>query len=142
MISVIIPVYNVEKYIIRCLESVKQQSYKDYEVILVDDCGQDNSIGLAKDYLEKNFPANSHIITHDCNKGLSAARNTGILAATGEFIYFLDSDDAITNDCLSLLYSYNRLRHGKIPVRTREKYFPQVSHKSSCRQQSTHSVIY
>ena len=106
MISVIIPVYNVEKYIIRCLESVKEQSFEDFEVILVDDCGNDKSMELGRKYIDENFPANSRVVSHECNQGLSAARNTGILEAKGDYVYFLDSDDAITSDCLSLLYSY------------------------------------
>lgn len=105
-VSIIIPVYKVEKYIIRCLESVKAQTFTDYEVILVDDCGGDNSIALAESYCEQYFPNNHKIIHHDHNKGLSEARNTGVRNCSGEFIYFLDSDDEITNHCLDKLIRY------------------------------------
>lgn len=103
-ISIIIPVYNVEKYIIRCLESVKSQTFSDFEVILVDDCGQDNSISLIKEYINKNNLINYTIVHHHKNRGLSAARNTGIKIAKGKYIYFLDSDDTISPNCIELLF--------------------------------------
>ncbi len=103
-VSIIIPVYNVEKYIIRCMDSVCQQTYNDIECILVDDCGNDNSITLAEEYINK-YSGKIHfkLLHHTQNKGLSGARNTGIRAATGDYIYFLDGDDAITPKCLFLL---------------------------------------
>lgn len=103
-VSIIIPVYNVEKYIIRCIDSVCKQTYNDIECILVDDCGNDNSITLAEEYIKK-YSGNIHfnLLHHTQNKGLSGARNTGIKAATGDFIYFLDSDDAVTPNCIATL---------------------------------------
>lgn len=99
-VSIVIPVYNVEKYIIRCLDSVFFQTYKDLEVILVDDCGSDNSIRLAQSYIAEKKLKKWRIVSHEKNKGLSAARNTGLLASQGAYIYFLDSDDTITKDCI------------------------------------------
>lgn len=93
-ISVIIPVYQVENYIVRCLESVICQSCKDFEIILVDDASQDNSMALARKVLE-NVDIPVSYITHKENKGLSAARNSGIKVARGEYLLFLDSDDAL-----------------------------------------------
>ena len=90
--SIIIPVYNVEKYIKRCLDSVFNQSFKDYEVIVVNDGTKDNSMDIVKDYDVK-------IITQK-NQGLSVARNTGVKKAKGEYIIFLDSDDYIEKDLL------------------------------------------
>jgi len=103
-VSIIIPVYNVGPYIKRCLESVVNQFYSDIECILVDDCGKDNSIEMARLFIEKyNGPVEFVIAHHQQNKGLSAARNTGITISRGEYVFFLDSDDAITPDCIETL---------------------------------------
>ena len=99
-VSIIIPVYNVAEYIEVCLESVFIQTYSDIEVILVDDCGSDNSVELARQFIEVHRLFNCRIITHSHNRGLSAARNTGLINATGEYVFFLDSDDSITPDCI------------------------------------------
>jgi glycosyltransferase involved in cell wall biosynthesis len=103
-VSIIIPVYNVEPYIERCLLSALNQTYQNLEIILIDDCGQDNSMSVASTVAE-NHP-NGHkvvFLKHEQNRGLSSARNTGINAATGDYVYFLDSDDAITLDCIETL---------------------------------------
>ena len=105
MISIIIPVYRVKDYIIRCLESVLAQDYDDYELIIVDDCGNDGSIDIASSYLKESFEGKWNIIHHSKNKGLSAARNSGILHSNGDFVFFLDADDTIPCDCLSSLLS-------------------------------------
>ena len=104
-ISIIIPLYNVEKYIVECLNSVVQQTYAGaIECIIVDDCGRDNSLTLTKQFVENyNGSIDFRIVCHACNRGLSAARNTGIKNATGDYIYFLDSDDYISNNCLEVL---------------------------------------
>ena len=90
--SIVIPVYNVEKYIKRCLDSVFNQSFKDFEVIVVNDGTKDNSMDIVENYDVK-------IITQK-NQGLSVARNTGVKKAKGEYIIFLDSDDYIEKDLL------------------------------------------
>lgn len=102
-ISIIIPVYNVAPYIQACLKSVKSQTYKNIEVIFVDDCGTDNSIALATEFLAGCKGINYQILHHAQNGGLSAARNTGLKAAKGEYVYFLDSDDVLTEDALGKL---------------------------------------
>ena len=104
-ITIIVPIYNVEQYILDCLKSVALQSYKgDIECLLVDDCGNDNSIALVKSFLESyKGEIQFKILHHEHNRGLSAARNTGIEAATGEYLYFLDSDDEITPNCIESL---------------------------------------
>ena len=102
-ISIIVPTYNVEEYILPCLESISSQIYKgDIECIIVDDCGKDNSIKIAQKYIEDNNKANVdfRIVHHEKNKGLSGARNTGIRESNGDYVYFLDSDDKITVDCI------------------------------------------
>lgn len=90
--SIIVPVYNVENYIRECLESIKNQTYKDYEVIIVNDGTKDNSIEIAKEYPFK--------IINQKNQGLSVARNTGVKHAKGEYILFLDADDYLEKDTL------------------------------------------
>lgn len=100
MISVIIPIYNVEAYIERCLKSVISQSYKDVEIILVDDCGSDKSMDIAKSLMSSMSNVDYRIESHQRNCGLSAARNTGLNIAKGDFVYFLDSDDWLPEDAL------------------------------------------
>ena len=104
-ISIIIPVYNVEQYITECLQSVMNQTYTGrIECILVDDCGGDYSIGLAQQVIADYYGnIDFRIIHHEHNQGLSAARNTGTEAATGDYVYYLDSDDYISNDCIERL---------------------------------------
>jgi len=103
-VSIIIPIYNVEPYIERCLLSALNQTYQDIEIILVDDCGQDNGMAVARQVVG-NHPNGFkvRILKHEYNRGLSAARNTGIESAVGEYLYFLDSDDEITLDCIEKL---------------------------------------
>lgn len=101
-ISVIIPVYNVEKYIEECLESVSKQTFSDIEIICVDDCGQDNSIKIVEEYQKKDNRIK--IITHNKNKGLAASRNTGMAQASGDYISYIDSDDYIETNFLEELY--------------------------------------
>lgn len=104
-ISIVIPVYNVEPYIEDCLKSVAAQTYNgDIECIIVNDCTPDNSCTIIKKFIkEYNGGIEFKLLHHAKNRGLSAARNTGIDAATGEYIYFLDSDDEITPECIELL---------------------------------------
>ncbi len=105
-ISIIIPVFNVEKYVEKCLRSVMSQSVSgmNIECIIVDDFGQDNSMDVVSRTIENyNGPIEFKILKHDANRGLSAARNTGIRAAKGEYISFLDSDDCLLPDAVSNL---------------------------------------
>lgn len=105
-ISIIIPVYRVEPYIDDCLKSVYNQTYRNIEVIIVNDCTPDRSMQIARNYVSERSNTEGievKFLEHEKNRGLSAARNTGIDAATGDYIYFLDSDDEITPNCISLL---------------------------------------
>lgn len=104
-ISIIIPIFNVEPYILECLESVANQTVHDsIECILVDDCGTDNSVDIAEHFLSSyEGSINFSLIHHQRNGGLSAARNTGVRASKGHYLYFLDSDDTIKPNCLELL---------------------------------------
>lgn len=101
-ITVTIPVYNVEKYILRCIESVINQTISDMEVIVVNDKTTDNSISIVKEIAKKD--SRIRIIEHDENKGLMYARKTGYESASGEYVFFLDSDDSLPIDALEVLY--------------------------------------
>lgn len=103
-VSIIIPVYNVSKYVERCIYSVISQTYTDLECIIVDDCTPDDSIEKCEKLIANyNGPIDFIIIHHNHNRGLSAARNTGIEKASGEYLFFLDSDDEISKDAIELL---------------------------------------
>ncbi|MBQ9355668.1 MAG: glycosyltransferase family 2 protein [Prevotella sp.] len=99
-ISIIIPVYNVEPYVRRCLESVMSQgdAGASLECIIVDDCGQDGSMSIVRQIIEDyEGPIRFTIATHEHNRGLSAARNTGLAKASGDYVMFIDSDDYLTD---------------------------------------------
>lgn len=102
MVSVIVPVFNVEKYICECIESILAQTYESFELILVDD-GSSDSSGIICDGFKSR---DSRIrVFHKENGGLSSARNTGLNEARGEYVCFIDSDDSIKKDFLEMLYS-------------------------------------
>lgn len=104
-ITIIIPVYNVAPYIEDCIRSVIRQTWQgSMECILIDDCGTDDSMAVV-DHVLQDYEGeiDFRIVRHERNRGLSAARNSGIDAATGDYVYFLDSDDEITSDCMELL---------------------------------------
>lgn len=104
MISVIVPVYNVEKYLDECIKSVLAQSFSDFELILVDDGSTDGSGRICSRYAELDSRVR---VFHKVNKGLSSARNYGLERAGGEWVIFLDSDDLWNSkDCLKVLYGY------------------------------------
>lgn len=101
-ISVIVPVYKIEKYINRCVDSIIDQTITDFELILVDDGSPDNCGKICDEYAAKDKRI---IVIHQKNGGLSAARNAGIDIARGRYIYFLDGDDYISNELLSCVLS-------------------------------------
>lgn len=101
-ISVIIPVYNSEKYLRRCLDSIIRQSYNDLEIILVNDGSMDTCPLICDEYAEKD---SRFKVIHQENGGVCKARNTGLKIATGEFIHFVDSDDFLADNFYSDLYS-------------------------------------
>ena len=104
-VSIIIPIYNVAKYVEKCIQSVFNQTYSNIEIIIVDDCGTDNSMEIIYNIIS-NYDRNKYLIKHHHkNLGISAARNTGINTATGDYIYFLDSDDYIYPYCIESFVS-------------------------------------
>ena len=92
LVSFIIPVYNVQKYLSRCLESVLQQTYHNTEILLINDGSQDNSLAICEDYQKKD---NRIQIINKENGGVSSARNTGLRIASGKYITFVDADDYV-----------------------------------------------
>lgn len=103
MISVIVPLYNVEKYLEECLDSIQHQTYTDIEVILVNDGSRDGSQAICERYCHQD--PRFHLINQE-NKGLSGARNRGMTESKGEFITFVDSDDVIKDDMLEQLLKH------------------------------------
>lgn len=97
MFSVIVPVYNVEQYLDKCLASILGQTYKDFECIIVDDGSPDNSSAIIDKYVKQD---QRFKVLHQQNMGLSAARNVGLAIAQGDYIVFVDSDDHISNEYL------------------------------------------
>ncbi len=103
-ISVIIPVFNAEKYLRECLESLLNQTFTDFEVILVDDCSTDNSVTIAESFFEK-FGGRLKIIYLPKNTGnASIPRNEGLRFSRGDYIFFMDNDDLLINTALAELY--------------------------------------
>lgn len=103
IISVIVPIYNVEKYLIRCISSIMEQTYQELEIILVDDGSPDNCGQICDEYATKD---NRIKVIHKKNGGLSSARNAGLDIATGQYISFIDSDDYIEIDMYEKMFNY------------------------------------
>ena len=100
-VSIVVPIYNVEKYLRQCIDSITSQSFGNLEIILIDDGSDDRSEDIVEEYRKRD----DRIITvHQKNRGLSGARNIGADIASGEFIWFIDSDDYIEKDSVRMLY--------------------------------------
>jgi glycosyltransferase involved in cell wall biosynthesis len=108
-VSIIVPIYNVEKYLSRCMDSLLNQTLKDIEIILVDDGSPDNCPSLCDDYVQQDERIK---VIHKKNGGLGLARNSGIKIATGEFVAFLDSDDYVKITMYEELY--NNAKHNNL----------------------------
>ena len=102
-VSIIVPVYNVEKYLPACLDSLINQTLQDIEIICVNDCSPDGSDTVLQQYAEKDDRIK--IVNHEYNQGLGAARNTGVRVASANYIGFVDSDDYVATDMFELLYN-------------------------------------
>lgn len=103
-ISVIVPVYNTERYLERCLNSIINQNFFEIEIIIINDCSSDNSLKIIKKYM--NMDQRIVLINKEKNEGLSAARNSGIKIAKGEYIFHIDSDDWIEQNYFKDMYEY------------------------------------
>ena len=117
-VSIVTPVYKVKDYIADCVQSVINQTYEKLEFILVDDCGGDNSIDIAESILKTaSHPGFSYRIIHlEHNSGVSVARNTAMKAATGDYIFCLDSDDKLLPECISHLVEKAELTNADITL--------------------------
>lgn len=101
-ISIIVPVYKVENYLRRCIDSILAQTFTDFELILVDDGSPDNCPTICDEYANKDFRI---VVIHKANGGVSSARNRGLELATGKYILFCDSDDYVSKDWCETIYS-------------------------------------
>ena len=102
-ISVVIPMYNAEKYLGECLDSILMQTFQDFEVIIVNDCSTDNCRQVAESYLEK-FGGRLRIYDNEKNSGAGVTRNNGLFKACGEYVFFMDADDLILSYGLERIY--------------------------------------
>ena len=128
MISIIVPVYNTERYLPACIDSVRNQTYTDWELLLVDDGSSDSSGRICDQYAELDPRIR---VVHKSNNGVSAARNTGIDAAKGEYLVFLDSDDEFAPDCIELLAEPLKKRDydfviGQVVIVGSDNYYPSL----------------
>lgn len=112
-VSIIVPVYNVEKYLGRCIDSILAQTYADFECILVDDGSRDASPDICRAYAEKD--ARARVIVQE-NKGASGARNTGLQAAEGDYVAFVDCDDHIDAKAIETLVGITECDHADLAV--------------------------
>ena len=121
LVSIIVPVYKTEPYLRECLDSILNQTFKDYEVICINDGSPDNSVEILKEYCIKH---NNFSYFSQCNQGLAASRNNGIKRAKGKYIFPLDSDDVLDKDCL--LHLVNSLSSNECDIATPVivKFFP------------------
>jgi len=103
-VSVVIPVYKVQSFVERCAVSLMEQTLEDVEFIFVDDASPDSSMDIVKSVISKYPSRNTRIITHEKNRGLPSARNTGLSIASGDFVYHCDSDDWVETTLLERMY--------------------------------------
>ncbi len=123
-ISIIIPMYNVEKYLRRCLDSVLHQTFTDWQAICVDDGSPDNSGKIAEEYASRD---KRFVVVHKENGGLSDARNAGLPKATGEYIMYLDSDDFIHPQAMEIAYNLAQKNKSDIVSFTYDRFYrPQL----------------
>ncbi len=130
LISIVVPVYKVEQYLPKCIDSILAQTYTNFELILVDDGSPDNSGKICDDYAEKDSRVR---VIHKENGGLSSARNAGILKATGKYIGFIDGDDYIASNMFECLYQAIQENHAQLSVCD----FQNVNDEGECLQTTT-----
>lgn len=126
-VSLIIPVYNSEKYLVQCLESVQKQTLKDIEIICINDGSMDSSLKILKDFASKD---KRFIIIDKKNKGAGVARNIGISKASGETVLCLDSDDWLEENALELAYNKITNDHADILFFNATKFYEKTNNKS------------
>ena len=127
LISVIVPIFNVEKYLPKCLDSITGQDYRNLEIILVNDGSTDNSLSICKVYAQKDSRIK---LINQKNTGLSGARNRGIDIAKGEFLAFVDSDDYVELDYISTLYTLISQDQSDISAVKHDVIYPKRTEKA------------
>ncbi len=128
--SVILPVYKVENYLCPCVDSILNQTYKDFEVILVDDGSPDKSPQICDDYARKDARVK---VMHKTNGGQADARNVGLEAAQGDYICYIDSDDFLANDCVLQLLADKTVNNPDIVHYRFKEWFESDGHIADCR---------
>jgi glycosyltransferase involved in cell wall biosynthesis len=148
-ISVIVPIYNAEKYLAKCIESLIQQSHTALQIILVNDGSTDQCLAIAKEYAKTD--TRIEVYSHPTNQGQSAARNLGLQHATGEFISFVDADDYVDNDFYAYMLhhignldcvqiGYRRVtKQGKVLIQKLPRHFHQFT--SPCMRLYRHEFF-
>ena len=136
LISVIVPVYRTEKYLRRCIDSILRQTYKNLEIILVDDGSDDGAPLICDEYAHKDQRIQ---VIHKKNGGLSSSRNAGLDKAVGKYIAFIDSDDFIANDYVETLYREIKKKSAEF---SKIDYKEVYDEKQICEKSSKQSVIY
>lgn len=135
-VSILVPVYNVEKYIRRCVVSLMEQTLEELEYIFVDDCGTDCSLQILREVI-KEYPKRKnsiHIIRHENNRGSSAARNTALDLAKGEYIIFADSDDWMECHGAEAMYHFAKTHNLDIAYSRFYKDYPDGRQMTTCYQ--------
>lgn len=138
LVSVIIPIYNVEKYLRCCLDSVVEQTYSNLEIILIDDGSTDCCPLICDEYAKKD---NRIVVIHKANGGLSDARNAGIRVANGEYIAFIDSDDCVNIEFVKILYNTIKNAHADIAICSRINVNELFNEYENIVEKSTHYVL-
>lgn len=128
--SIILPIYNVEKYLCECIDSILKQSFKDFEVILVDDGSSDSSPQICDDYAKKD---NRIKVIHKINGGQADARNKGLEVASGDYICYIDSDDYLANDNVLCLLAEKTKNNPDVVHYKFKEWFEKDGHTEECR---------
>lgn len=137
LITVIVPVYNVEDYLIRCVDSILKQTYRNLEIILIDDGSPDKCGEICDSYLSQDSRIK---VIHKVNGGLSDARNTGIDSATGEYLMFIDSDDFLREQSIEILYNLVKLNNADIAV-GQFKYYKTIADINLNQKKKTETLL-
>lgn len=132
LVTISIPIFNCEDFIEKCLESVRAQTYQNLEVTLINDQTPDKSIEIAENFIKNHRLQNWKIYHLEENSGLSVVRNKGIDTAEGKYIFFLDSDDTITSDCISTLVEISEKTGSEMTVSQLECEQLETGEKSIC----------
>ena len=139
-ISIIVPVYNVEEYLDRAFESIISQSFKDFEILIIDD-GSTDSSGKISDSLKKKYPTFTRVF-HNKNNGVSYTRNFGINVALGKYIFFMDPDDYIESNFLCELFQEITSKKAQIVIAGFTNVYPKINGKVYKRPVSLRNIFY